>query len=265
MSAAEAACRALFGAGLERVLPVLWLVSARVLPLAAVAPWLGWRGTAATVRVGVALTLALALAPLALSAAPELPAGLLALALLTVREALVGVVFAIVTSIPLWALGWAGELLDRWRGSPTDASATEPALGTLHLAAGVVLFVAVGGHRLAIAALGQSFVDEPVGSGAAATLGPFALGAAELVTGALGLAMAFAAPAAIAFVLLELALAIAGRVGPELRPWVVGMPLRAALGVGLALLGLAAVLPRLPSHVAGSIDAALELVRRLAG
>jgi type III secretory pathway component EscT len=266
VSALEVACRVLWGAEPERALPVLLLVAARTMPLAAVAPWLGWTGTAATARVTVALVLALALAPLALASAPELPAGWLPLSLMAAREALVGLAFAVATSIPLWALEWAGELIDRWRGSPTDTAARSGAgLGTLHLAAGVVLFVLVGGHRLAIAALGDTLVDVPVGAGAAPALGAFALGAAELVTAALSLAVAFTAPAAIAFVLLEVALAVAGRVGPELHPWVLGMPLRAALGIAMALLGLAAVLPRLPAYLSGSIDAAVELVRRLSG
>lgn len=265
MSALEAACRAIFGVELARALPVLVLVAARTLPLAAAAPWLGWKGTARSVRLAVALVLTVALTPLALARAPELPSAPLVITLAVARELLVGTAFAVAVSVPLWALGWAGDLVDRWRGGPADGSPTERPLGTLHLGAAVVAFVLVGGHRVALAALGHSFADAPVGGGAGLELGPFVLGAARLVTASLELAMAFAAPAAVAFVLLELALGVAGRVGPALRPFMLGMPLRAALGLGIALLGLAAVLPRLPALFAGSIEAAAELVRRLAG
>lgn len=266
MNALEAASHALFGVELGRSAPVVLLVSARALPLAWLAPWLGWRGNAASVRVMVALVVALALTPLALAQAPRVPGGWLPLLLMGLREALVGTAFAIAASVPLWALGWAGDLLDRWRGSPSDGSARgEGLLGTLHVSAGVVFFVSVGGHRLAIAAFGGSLVDAPVGTGAALALSSFALGTARLVTAALELALALAAPAAVAFLLLEGALALAGRVAPTLRPWVLGMPLRAALGVAIASLGLSAALPRMSGPIAGSIEAATELVRRLAG
>jgi type III secretory pathway component EscT len=254
----SAVLEALFGADAERVLIVLLLVLARALPLAWVAPWLGWRGTASIVRAAVGIVLAVALTPIALASAPDLPASWPALSLMIVREVLVGIAFAIASSLPILALGWTGDLVDRWRGSNERVGP----LGTLHLSAGVVLFVIVGGHRLAIAAFAEALNEAPVGAGASgAELSAFALEAARLVTLALELAVAFAAPAAIAFVIVELAIGLAGRVAPVISSLFGAVPLRAALGVAIALLGLSALLPSLPSLFEGSIDAALELVR----
>lgn len=262
---------AMLGLDPERAAPVFLLVLARTLPLAWVAPWLGWKGTAASVRAAVAVALAVSLTPLAMAHAPPLASGWLPLALVLVREALVGAAFALAASMPLYALGWAGELVDRWRGSPAEAVVSGPLegaspLGALHVAAGVVLFVLVGGHRVALAAFAGTFAAAPVGAGAsAADLASFALGAGRLVTASLELAVAFAAPAAIAFVLLELALGVAGRAGPGLRLWFAGMPLRAGLGVGVALLGLAALLPRLSPLFAEGVEAAARLAAALGG
>ncbi len=236
-------------------------MAARTLPLAWLAPWLGWRGTAAAARVVVATVLALALTPLALESAPPLPDGWLPLCLLGVREAGIGAAFAVAASVPLWAFGWTGGLIDRWRGGVVGAS--EGPLQTLHVAASVALFVLLGGHRLALAAFADTFADAPVGAGSAGDLAAFALGAGRLVTATLGLALSFAAPAAIAFVLLEIALGLAGRAAPELRLYFAGMPLRAGLGVAVALLGLAVALPRLPPLFASSIEVARALVRQL--
>ncbi|MCZ7680082.1 MAG: flagellar biosynthetic protein FliR [Sandaracinaceae bacterium] len=87
----------------------------------------------------------------------------------------------------------------------------------------MVLFVLVGGHRVALAAFAGTFAAAPVGAGAsAADLASFALGAGRLVTASLELAVAFAAPAAIAFVLLELALGVAGARGARPAPLVRG-------------------------------------------
>lgn len=270
MSALDALVRQWLGEGIDRALPTFVLLSLRALPLAFVAPWLGWKGTATYARASVAIVVALALTPLALSTAPALPASGLALALLGVREVLIGVAFAIASSLPLWALGWTGELVDRWRGSSPDATAIGPSdaaspLGVLHLTAGVVLFVTLGGHRLALAAFGEGLIDAPVGAGASGELRAFALGTGRLVTASLELAVAFAAPAAIAFVLLEIVLGLAARIGPELRLYASALPLRAGLGIAAALVGLSALLPRLSPLFAGSIEAAGELVRGLGG
>ncbi len=255
----------------DRLAPVFLLVLARTVPLAWLAPWLGWQGTAALVRVSVAVVLAAALTPLALSSAPEVPVSWLPLFVLGVREVLVGAAFAIAASVPLYALGWTGQLVDRWRGSPPDATVVSPLgdsspLGALHLAASVVLFIALGGHRLALAAFADGLIDAPVGAGAdGASLAAFAMGAGRLVTEALELTVAFAAPALLAFLVLELVLGLWGRAAPSLRLWMEGMSLRAALGVAVALLSLGALLPRLGPTFAGSIDAARALVRSAFG
>ena len=80
---------------------VLILVLARTLPLAFLAPWLGWRGTAAYVRVAVALVLAMAMTPLAQAGLAAPPSGAVVLGLAIVREVLVGAAFAIAVSAPL--------------------------------------------------------------------------------------------------------------------------------------------------------------------
>lgn len=261
------ALRELFGAPLERLAPVAWLVLARCAPLALLAPWLGWRGTAAAVRVAVALALTVSFVPLALASAPELPAGWLSLALLGVREALVGAAFALAVSVPLYALGWAGDLLDRLGGGlfrPGRDAAERGPLGTLHLAAAVVIFVSLGGHRLALAAFGEGLADVPVGAALDPDTGlALALGAGRIVTAALSLAVAFAAPAAVAFVALEASLALAARVAPALGAWAQTLSLRAALSIAVALLSLSALLPRLGPVFVQSVDAARSLLRDL--
>ncbi|MBX3273043.1 MAG: flagellar biosynthetic protein FliR [Sandaracinaceae bacterium] len=255
---------ALLGSDPAAAATVLALVLARTLPLAFVAPWLGLRGTALFARVAAALVIALALAPLARAVSPALPEGVAPLALALVREALVGAAFAIALSAPLYALLWTGSLIDRWRGSPPDATAASAGspLGQLHLGAGVVLFVLLGGHRLALAAFAGGLVDLPAGAPASAvSLGQLALGAMRIVADALVLSVAFLAPAAIAFVLVELAFGLAARVAPAVSGWMEAMPLRAALGVALALFGLSALVGRLGPVFARSIETATDLLR----
>lgn len=256
----------LLGADPERTAILYVLVLARTLPLSFLAPWLGWRGTASYVRVATAAVLAAALVPIADASAAALPAPWLGLSLAAIREALVGATFAISVSVPLYAMGWTGDLIDRWRGSPPDSTVVDAAgtspLGTLHLAASVVLFVLIGGHRLALAAFAQGLSDLPAGATAeAASLSALGLGSAQIVGSALTLTVAFVAPAAIAFVALEVTLGLWSRAAPAVRVWMEAMPLRAALGVAIALLSLSAVLPRLGPVFSESIETASSVLR----
>lgn len=257
-----------FGVDLERLVGVALLVFARTVPLVFVAPWLGWRGTPGVVRVATAWVLTAAFVPLALANAPEFPGGWLPLSLMGVREVLVGAAFAVAASVPLYAMAWTGELVDRWRGSPADATAAgNPGpLGALYLGVAVVLFVLLGGHRLALAAFAEGLVTVPPGAGtSAASLTGFALGSARIVADALALMVAFLLPAAVAFVLLEVALGLHARLAPTLKLWMEAMPLRAATGIAIALLSLAALLPRLGPVFSRSIDSASELLQHLGG
>ena len=81
------------------------------------------------------------------------------------------------------------------------------------------------------------------------------------MSSALTLTVAFAAPAAIAFVALEITLGLWSRAAPAVRVWMEAMPLRAALGVAIALLSLSAVLPRLGPVISESIESASSVLR----
>src|SRR5690606_26550127 len=117
VSAIDALMRAQLGVGIERALPIFVLLSLRALPLAFVAPWLGWKGTATYARASVAIAIALGLTPLALRTAPELPASGLALALLGVREVLIGAAVAIAGSLQLRVPWLTREIVVRCWGS----------------------------------------------------------------------------------------------------------------------------------------------------
>lgn len=251
-----------------RVLVVGLLVAARVAPLALLAPWLSMRQAPTVLRTAVVLALTAALTPLAVESAPAIPPALPVVALLALREVLVGSLFAIATALPFYALDWAGRLVDLWRGAslaeviaPPTGERTSP-LGDLYLMMGVVLFVVLGGHRLALAAFAEGLAEVPVGEAALASgLGDVALGAMRLAANALAFGVALAAPAAVAIVLVEVSLGLVARAAPQIPVFFAGMPLRAAVGLAAALLALSLVADELPAAFRGAIDAASRLVR----
>lgn len=207
----------------------LAIVLARVAPLALIAPWMGGARAPWPLRLGLVGALALALLPAAIGVTPPSTAPGLVLAL--VREALVGGAFAVAISVPLFALEEAGAVIDRVRGG------TGEALRTWYAMLGAALFFALGGHRVALVALAADLGRTPLGG---ALDGPaLALGTARIVTSALVLTAAFAAPAVALVLVTELALALWARASAGLEARLVAVPLRAVVALAAILLGLA--------------------------
>lgn len=247
--------RSLGGLSVAEVLSLGGLVAARVAPLTVFAPWLTLRKTPAVLRATLVLALTLALGPFAFQFAdvpPDPPPGLYVLWL--VREALVGTVFALASSLPLFALDWSGRLVDTWRGAsmaevqaPPTGERTSP-LGDLLLLFGVAWFLGLGGHRVAFEAFAWGLEVAPVGAMTLDTAGGagVALAAAELSGAALAFAMALAAPAFAAIVTVEVGLGLVARSAPQIQVFFLGMPLRAAVGLAALLLSLNLLAAQLP-------------------
>lgn len=255
---------------LGRTLAVGFLVAARIAPLTVLAPWLTLRDAPMTTRGAVMLALTLALAPLAAASAGPVPASAWLVGALALREVLLGTVFALASALPLYALDWAGRLVDVWRGAsmaeviaPPTGERTSP-LGDLQLLAGVALFAAIGGHRVAFAAFAEALQQAPVGvlpdlPSMAAVAG----GAGRLIASALAFAAAIAGPAAAAIVATEVSLGLVARAAPQIPVFFAGMPLRGAVGVAAVLLATSFLMARLPADLSDAIAMAEALLRNM--
>ncbi|MEM9067390.1 MAG: flagellar biosynthetic protein FliR [Myxococcota bacterium] len=253
----------------QTTLTVGALVAARIAPLTVFAPWLTLRRTPPIIRGSLIVALTVALTPLALTSAGSAvdSVGPLVFGAMALREALVGTLFAVATALPLYALDWSGRLVDTWRGAslaeviaPPTGERTSP-LGDLYLMMGVVLFLTLGGHRVAFAAFADALVVAPVGDvnlvGGAGTV---AFGAARLSASALAFATSVAAPMAVAIVVVEMSLGLIARSAPQVPVFFAGMPLRAATGLGAALAGLSLLVGQLPEVFSTAIEIARDWV-----
>lgn len=256
---------------LSRWLGAGTLVGARIAPLLLLAPWLVARTAPIALRTSLGVVLVLVFTPLAMASAPAIPLDPLVLALCASREALVGAIFALATALPFYALDWAGRLGDTWRGAslaeviaPPTGERTSP-LGDLLLMLGVAIFLAIGGHRVALGGLAETFVSLPIGGAGLSSFGAVALGSARLVGQALALSLAIAAPMAVAIVAVEIALGLVARATPQIPVFFAGMPLRAAVGLAALLFSLSLVVERLPRSAAAALSAAAGLIQMLAG
>jgi len=227
----------------------------RVLALVAAAPVFGHRAVPARVKVGLALALTALVAPL-LPPAPPLDAPGAFVILL--EQIAIGIALALAMHLAFAAVALAGDAIGLQMGlsfatfvDPQHAAQT-PMLGTFLALLATLVFFAIDGHLLLLAALVESFRVAPVGAGALgrAHWGEVAAWGAQLFRTGLAIAL----PVLAAMLACNLALAVLARAAPQLHLFAVGFPV--TLLVGLA--ALAFFLPWLAPPLAEALRAALE-------
>lgn len=253
-----------------RGLPSLYialLVFGRVVPLSVLAPLFLLRPAPALVRAGVALSLSVALAPLAYAHVPvdlaSTTPDLLRVALQLSVEVLRGALFAFAVALPLMSLEAAGQWLDALRGAqngggagPVFGGQVTPLAALLGMLS-VALFFAFGGHRVALSAFAMGLELVPVGSALPSEAWPkLAERSARWGAAALVLTVSVGAPSALALVLIELSMGLMGRTAPQLPLHFASMPLRAAVGLVGVLLTVSVLLPHLPALFMSGVDEA---------
>ena len=232
---------------LERWLWAVGLGAMRTLPIAWLIPAFGGQNVPAPVRLGIGMALAVFGLPQIVSGLPQ-DAGVTFWILLMAREAAVGLTVGYVGSAIFRAAESAGRLIDVLRG-PNFAEVIAPAtgpraspLGKLFLLLTTVIFLEIGGVGHVITALARSYQAVPLllstGPASFAAAGRLAvLTSARLIEST----VALAAPAIVALLLADFILGAVARMAPQVPAYFLGLPLKALAGVGIVLVGLAAL------------------------
>ena len=213
---------------IEVVLPVVQaaaLILARPLGFIIVFPVFGWLGLQGMVRSVTAFVigfpmLATVYADLVSNTTPLTAEVIVAL---SAKEFLVGAVLGIVLGAPFWAAETAGSYIDVYRGtsaatvvSPDQMS--EPLItGAIFSIALVAIFLIVGGMRVAIGSIYQSFEIWPLFQLLPDITQPLYPIFIDLLSKIFKLALALGAPIMIAMFLGELALAYASRFAQQIN------------------------------------------------
>jgi flagellar biosynthetic protein FliR/type III secretion protein T len=225
------------------------LASMRVLPVALLCPVLGGQLAPAPVRLVVAGSLGLALAPLA---AP-VPGGSVEIGTRCLREAALGLLIGLAAALPFDAARIGGRLVDLVRG--TSAEAALPVAGHRESASGDVLHqlllaLALAGGALPgmLGALGRSMVLVPPGGASVGAEGALALARAVGIAVATGLAVA--APVIALSWATDAAVGLVLRAAPGIPAGELGTPVRILGGATVLWLSLGLVADRLLREVA---------------
>jgi flagellar biosynthetic protein FliR len=197
-------------------------------------------------KIGLAVALAIPMAPKVAEQAPApeiIP--LMTAALLQVAA---GLALGFLTQLIFAAVQAAGELIDLFAGFTIAATydpftnANQAVFGRFYQLLAVALLFALDGHLLLVRGFLDSFAAMPTGT-------PDFSGISELLIDSLGMfflaALEIAAPLLAALFLTEVALGLLSRAAPQMNVFVLGFPIK----ILLTLLMAGLLLPLLPNAV----------------
>jgi flagellar biosynthesis protein FliR len=218
------------------------LIFARVAGIFGSAPILSSPRIPLFPKIGLAVMMALVLFPVAGGLQNGLPTQTLPFIFLALKEAVVGLVIGFIANLLFTAIHIAGQLIDMQTGF-AFAGIIDPNTGNHSAIAGEfqsilawMLFLSVNGHHMLLNGVAESFRALPLGTftaGAGLLDGVLVLSSRIFV-----IALQIGAPIVGAVLLSDLGLALLSRTIPQMNVFVLGFPIKMALGMILLLLSL---------------------------
>ncbi|MES1928627.1 flagellar biosynthetic protein FliR [Salinisphaera dokdonensis CL-ES53] len=208
----------------------------RILAFVAVAPILGENGLSRVAKVGLAVLLALVIAP-TLPAPPDVPPVSYAGVWLVIQQILIGVAIAMVMRVVFAAIRSAGDYIGLQMGLGF-ASFYSAAMGANVMVLAQILnvfallfFLAFDGHLVMIRILALTFIQLPIGAGNIDAQGWQLLVMWGGTVFSAGLTLAL--PLVTALLTINFALGILNRASPQLSIFSIGFPLTLIAGIVL--------------------------------
>lgn len=229
------------------VFVVFSLVLTRVSGLVMTAPMFATPDVPAQVRALLAFALALLITPSQTAVAVAIPASVLGYLVVVGSELLIGLVLGLGVMILLSGVQVAGQLVGRTSGLSLadvfDPAAGEsiPQLASLLLLVTTAVFVALGGHRILMAGLLDSFARIPPGGGLLGlALSETVETLRDLLTASFELGVRAGAPLLAAILSATLVTALISRTLPQLNILAIGFGVNALVTFGVLALSLGA-------------------------
>jgi len=214
---------------------------ARILGLMATAPVFNSAGMSARIRLIAGLAITLGLAP-ALPPMPAVPAGSWVGLTILAQQILIGVMLGFTLRLMFAAVDIAGELIGLQMGlsfamfyDPQNAAQT-PVLSEFLGLIATLLYLAMNGHLLSLAALAESFNLVPVSATPFAAKGFAAVVAWAASLFSAGLLMSL--PLVAALLIANLAMGVLARVAPQLNLFAVGFPVTMVAGFTVLMISM---------------------------
>jgi flagellar biosynthetic protein FliR len=215
----------------------------RISGLFAIAPLFSQRGIPTHLKVMLALTLSLIISPIIPLQGFAVPEHLIDVISLAVREMLVGVLIGFVFYSLFIAVQMAGAFIGFQMGfaivNVIDPITSQQVsiLAQFKFIMAMLIFFLLDGHHMMLQAIVSSYKLVPLGQ----AMFQFSLHTeiAKLITGIFVIAIKLGAPVMATLILTDVGLGVISRTVPQMNIFIVGFPLKIALG----LFFMAAALP----------------------
>lgn len=221
---------------------VLVLTVSRVSGLMMIAPVLGSAEVPMRIRALLVMALSLVLVPTHWDAGVPQPATTLDMLTMVGTELILGFALGAAVWLLMMGIQMGGMLVSQASGlsladvfNPALEDST-PVLGNFLYLLATAIFLAIGGHRILVAALLESFGTIPLGQSPLTLLLPEML--SDIAAQSFHLAIRIAGPGLAALLLATVVLGMIGRALPQLNVMIVGVGMNAMLAAGVLALSM---------------------------
>lgn len=249
-------------------LMVALLVFTRVSLIIIMLPVLGQNMVPAQTKIGLAALLSLVIYPLVAHTVPVLPASVIGLASVAIKEILIAGMLALLAQLIFAAAQLAGQVMSYQMGLAVAnmfdpiTSSQGAITGQLATTVAMLIWLAVGAHHIFLFAIADSFSLLPIGA-SWSFHGWEALNdaaAAMFVT-----ALRLVAPVLLLMLFLNVALGLVSRAVPQIQVFFVSFPLTVGLGLLAFALSLPAFAVLIKNEFAGLGHSTRYFLHTLAG
>lgn len=223
----------------------LFLVFIRVGAMLFTAPLVSGKTVPAMLKIGLAVLLTILLVPVNQAHFSEVPLEWLPLSLLVIKEMGVGIAVGFGANLVFNAMQVAGQFMGLQIGF-TLANVIDPLfsqsvslIDQLYTILTGLIFLAIDGHHMLILAIQQTLDIVPIGT--FHITGPFINQLVTMTGGVFVAAMRLALPITAALLLADIALGLMARTVPQMNIFVVGLPVKIAVGFIVILATLPSV------------------------
>jgi type III secretion protein T len=228
------------------ILTIFLLGLMRMAPIVAIAPFLGAK-LPGSVKMALAIGLTAVILPHLVTTTTETLSFNLDFIGYSLKELLMGMIIAMLATIPFYMAQSAGVLIDFLRGS-SALMVTDPfmqsqvsSIGVLYNYVLVVLFFQLNGPFIFLDAVYQSYniipADGFIHSAFFYANTPFWKIITHLLTDFMAISIQLAAPSLLAILMAEMFLGIANRLAPQVQIAFLGMSIKSLLGIALLWAG----------------------------
>lgn len=224
------------------------LILFRITGLFVISPIFGRNNLPVIAKIGMAVTISLVILPLKINTVYLDIENLRTLVFWSMSEFVIGIIIGLIAFIYFSLIYLAGMIIDIQMGfgmvniMAPQTNAQMPLMGGLYNIIITLIFLAMNGHHQIIKSLVYSYEILPIGFNISVTenLMNYLI---KIFMDIFGLALQLSAPILISIFLANVILGVLARTMPQMNIFIVGLPLKIALGIIMITLSLRYFVP----------------------